>query len=252
PDAGLIVSSGGAGRTLTLTPVANTTGTATITVTVTDGSGGTAVDTFVANVVPNLTIGDATVTEGHSGTVNLNFTVTLLGSPDHAVEVDFLTVQRTAIQGVDFQHADGTVTFTTGAGPQTVTVAVNGDTKEEIDETLVVTLSGATGGAVITDAQGVGTIADDDATADRRAALAVWTSPVGVTAPPGTLTKTAAAGWNAGAASTQALLDGDGSMELTASETTTTRLAGLSHGNTGTDFADVDFGLYLAGPGALY
>ena len=50
PDAGLLVSSGGASRTLTLTPAANTTGTATITVTVTDGNGGTAVDTFVATV----------------------------------------------------------------------------------------------------------------------------------------------------------------------------------------------------------
>ena len=116
----------------------------------------------------------------------------------------------------------------------------------------MVNLSGATGGAVITDAQGVGTITDGDATADRRAALAAWTSPVGVTSPVGALTKTEAAGWNAGAASAQALLDGDGSLEFTASETTTTRLAGLSRGNTNTDFADVDFGLYLHSNASVY
>ena len=101
-------------------------------------------------------------------------------------------------------------------GPSTFTVTVNGDTAAEIDETLVVNLSGATGGAVITRAQGVGTITDDDATTDRRATLAAWSAAVGVTASGGRLTKTAIVGWNAGAASAQALLDGDGSMEFTA------------------------------------
>src|SRR5204862_4648968 len=102
PDGGLVVSSGGASRTLTLTPVANTAGTATITVTVTDGSGGTAVDTFVATVVPTLTIDDATVAEGDSGTVSLTFTVTLVGSSAGSVSVNYATGQRTAIAGVDY------------------------------------------------------------------------------------------------------------------------------------------------------
>ena len=219
----------------------------------TDGNGGTAVDTFVATVVPRLTIDDPTVAEGDSGTVNLTFTVTLVGSSATTVTVNYATAQRTAIAGVDYVHAAGTVTFNpTVTGPSTVTVTVNGDTAAEIDETLVVNLSGATGGAVITDAQGVGTITDGDATADWRAALAAWTSPVGVTSPVGALTKTEVAGWNAGAASAQALLDGDGSLEFTASETTTTRLAGLSRGIPNTDFADVDFGLYLHSNASVY
>jgi Zn-dependent metalloprotease len=74
-----------------------------------------------------------------------------------------------------------------------------------------------------------------------------WTSLVGVTAIGSTLKKTAATGWgNAGAVSTQAIPSGDGSVEFTASETTTYRMLGLSNGNTDSSYTDVDFRLYLA------
>ena len=43
-----------------------------------------------------------------------------------------------------------------------MTVQVNGDTTVEPNETFNVNLSGATGNATITDAQGVGTIVNDD------------------------------------------------------------------------------------------
>ncbi len=252
-NSGLVVSSGGASRTLTLTPVPNTTGTATITVTVTDGDGLTASDTFVATIVPSLTINDASVAEGDSGSVNLTFTVTLAGPSASPVSVFYATRQRTAIQGIDYAGAVDTVSFNPGVtGPSTFTVTVNGDTAAEINETLLVNLSGATGGAVITRAQGVGTITDNDATPDRTAELASWARRVGVTASGGSLTKTALIGWNAGASSTQSLLTGDGSVEFSATSTDQIGVVGLSRGDTNTDFSDVDFGIQLYSGARFY
>ncbi len=46
-----------------------------------------------------------------------------------------------------------------------MTVQVNGDTTVEPNETFTVNLSNATGNATITDAQGVGTIVNDDVAA---------------------------------------------------------------------------------------
>ena len=79
-----------------------------------------------------------------------------------------------------------------------------------------------------------------------------WTNLVGASATGSTLTKTAATGWNAGAASTRALVSGDGFLEFTATETTTTRMVGLSRDNSSADWTDIDFGLYLHSNGTVY
>ena len=79
----------------------------------------------------------------------------------------------------------------------------------------------------------------------------VWTSLVGVSASGNSLTKTSASGVNSGAVSTQQIASGNGYVELTASETNTYRIFGLSNGNTDASYQDIDFGLDLA-PGTLY
>lgn len=80
----------------------------------------------------------------------------------------------------------------------------------------------------------------------------MWTSLVGVSATDNSLTKTATTGWgNAGAVSTQQLLSSDGFVEITASETTTTRFFGLSNGNPGATYEEIDFALVQAN-GSLY
>jgi YVTN family beta-propeller protein len=70
-----------------------------------------------------------------------------------------------------------------------------------------------------------------------------WTSLVNVTVTGGTLKKTS--GWestpDAGAISAESIPSGEGYLELTASETNTQRLIGLSHGNTDTGWVDIDF-----------
>ncbi len=73
----------------------------------------------------------------------------------------------------------------------------------------------------------------------------VWTSAVGVSISGSSLTKTASTAWgNAGAVSTQQIASGDGYVEITASETTTSRMLGLSNGNSSTAYEDIDFALY--------
>jgi hypothetical protein len=61
----------------------------------------------------------------------------------------------------DYQTQSGTLTFAPGETSKTVTVLVNGDRLGEPVETFFVNLTEPTN-AVITDAQGVGTIVDDE------------------------------------------------------------------------------------------
>jgi len=86
---------------------------------------------------------------------------------------------------------------------------------------------------------------------DARVGNIVWTNDSGVAIAESSLTKTGAAGWNAGAVSANEIVSGDGFMEFTATETNTSRIAGLSHGDSGTSSADVDFGIHLAADGTL-
>ena len=61
PNSGLVPGGSDASRTLAITPTTNQSGSATITVTVTDANSDTVTTTFVATVLPNLTIADAAV-----------------------------------------------------------------------------------------------------------------------------------------------------------------------------------------------
>ena len=108
-----------------------------------------------------LSIGDATVTEGNSGTVNAVFTVSLSPASTQPVTVAFATANATATAGPDYTAVSGTLTFPAGATSRTVTVLVRGDTLVEGNETFWVDLSGASG-ATVQDGQGRGTIVDDD------------------------------------------------------------------------------------------
>lgn len=117
----------------------------------------------VAIGASTLSISDASIAEGAAGTTALNFTVTLSAAPaaGQTVTVNYATTSGTAVSGADFVAGSGTVTFAAGETVKGIAVLVNGDAVEESDETLVVTLSGATGTA-ISDASGTGTIVNDD------------------------------------------------------------------------------------------
>jgi probable HAF family extracellular repeat protein len=110
---------------------------------------------------PVISLGDATVTEGNTGTRTATFTVTVSPAAGQPVAVHYGTANGTAVAGSDYQGRSGTLTFAPGETSKTIGIVVNGDRTAEWDETFRVTLSQATG-AVLVDAQGVGTIADDE------------------------------------------------------------------------------------------
>ncbi len=113
--------------------------------------------------VPTISIDDVTVTEGNSGTVTANFTVTLDAASGKTITVDYSTSDNTATTSdSDYDAiATTTLTFNPGETSKTVSVTVNGDGKDEDDETFFVDLSNPTN-ATITDNQGEGTITNDD------------------------------------------------------------------------------------------
>ena len=111
--------------------------------------------------LPSLSINDVTVTEGNSGPVVATFNVTLSPAATGTVTVHVATADGTAMAGSDYLANGGTVTFAPGETVQTVTVTVTGDTTPEATETFSVNLTSPSE-ATIQDAQGQGTITNDD------------------------------------------------------------------------------------------
>jgi hypothetical protein len=115
----------------------------------------------------SIAITDVTITEGNSGTTNAVFTVTLSNAVDTAITLNYATADGTATTADnDYTALSLTpLTFNAGETSKTITVAINGDTKVESNETFFVNLSSlnANGRNVtITDNQGQGTITNDD------------------------------------------------------------------------------------------
>src|SRR5207253_470267 len=110
---------------------------------------------------PEIIINDVTVTEGNSGTVNATFIVSLTAASAQTVTVDFATADGAATAPADYQSNNGTLTFNPGDTTRMITVLVNGDNRDEANETFFVNLSNAVNGVVI-DSQGQATINDND------------------------------------------------------------------------------------------
>jgi hypothetical protein len=118
-------------------------------------------ETVRGSVLPSISIGDASVAEGDSGTTPLVFGLTLSRAVTWKVSVVFATADETAKAGSDYSAAQGTATFAPGDTTTTVEVQVNGDTVAESDETLTISLSRAVN-ATIAEGSATGTITNDD------------------------------------------------------------------------------------------
>ena len=110
---------------------------------------------------PTISINNASVVEGNTGTSSAGFTVSLSNPSFQTITVNYATANDTATAGSDYVATSGLITFTPGQTAQPLNITVNGETAFEPTETFTVDLSGATN-ATITDAQGVGTITNDD------------------------------------------------------------------------------------------
>jgi len=127
--------------------------------TIDDGVGtGTIIDDDSAPAGPDISISDATTTEGGKAA----FTVSLSASSTDVITVDFNTVAGTATSGVDYQpRTNGRVTFQPGVVSAVRRVTTLQDTLVEGDENFTLELSNATN-ATILDSSGDGIILDDD------------------------------------------------------------------------------------------
>jgi len=111
---------------------------------------------------PDLTIGEASVTEGNSGTIDCSFAVVLSAAATQNVTVQYATADGSAtLADGDYLAASGTLTIPAGQISGTITVKVIGDTKYEEDQYFVVNLSNAVGASIVR-SQASGTILNDD------------------------------------------------------------------------------------------
>jgi uncharacterized protein (DUF2141 family) len=112
---------------------------------------------------PSLAVNDVSHNEGNAGTTAFTFTVTRSGDTTGSSTVAYSTSLGTA-DAADLSPQSGTVSFGPGQTTRTFAVLVNGDTQIEPNETFFVDLATPTN-ATISDAQGKGTIVNDDAAA---------------------------------------------------------------------------------------
>ena len=119
---------------------------------------------FISSGLPTLSIADASVAEGDSGTTSLSFTVTLSALANGNVDVSYSTSDGSATADSDYTAvSNGTLTIPAGSTSTTLTVSILGDTTVEGNETLTVTLSSPSANATLGTEVATGTILDDDA-----------------------------------------------------------------------------------------
>ncbi|MDB6076592.1 MAG: putative outer rane adhesin like protein [Akkermansiaceae bacterium] len=116
--------------------------------------------------VPSVSIGNASASEGNSGTSNVDLPVTRTDTTT-AFTVRYTVTGGSAASGADYQPlASGILAFPAGgAATLPVTLTLNGDTTVEPDETIEVTLSeviDTAGHTLIKTATGTATIVNDD------------------------------------------------------------------------------------------
>ncbi len=134
----------------------------------TSSDDGLAVDDFSVTPaapppVPILSIDDVAVSEGNAGTTSFDFTVALnIPAGAGGVTFDIATADNTASAPGDYTTKSLTgQSIPQGSSTYAFSVLVNGDTGAESDETFFVNVT-AVVGATVGDAQGTGTIQNDD------------------------------------------------------------------------------------------
>lgn len=147
---------------------------------------------------PALSIADSSVTEGNSGSKTATFTVTLSTASGSTIMVNYATADETAAAPTDYISATNTLTFTPGATEEIISIAINGDTTDEDDETFLVTLSSPSN-ATLSNATAQGTITNDDTAPSLNIADgSVTEGNIGATTATFTVTLSAASGKTVG------------------------------------------------------
>ena len=113
-------------------------------------------------VEPQLSIQDVSIVEGNAGSKQAVFTVNLSPTSAQAVSFDIGTTGGTAQSNVDFAETSvAGLVIPAGQSSVNFSVAVNGDSAIEANETFAVSIGNASG-AGLADGQALGTIVNDD------------------------------------------------------------------------------------------
>ena len=144
--------------------------TETFFVNVTNVSGASITDalglgTIVSDDVPKISVNDVSLPEGNTGTTTFTFIVSSsLPAPSGGITFDIATQDGTALSGSDFiSRTVLSQSIPAGHSSYVFNVTVNGDTLVETNETFFVNISNVSANASVSDAQGQGTIQNDDA-----------------------------------------------------------------------------------------
>lgn len=132
-------------------------------------TGASALCTFAFEVVnlpcdstTNIAIGNATTTEGDSGTLAMTFPITVTPASAAPITLTVNTTNGTATAGADYTAITaGSFTIPAGTTDIDLNVTVLNDLIVETDETFTVTISNASSGTIVT-SQALGTIVDND------------------------------------------------------------------------------------------
>lgn len=122
---------------------------------------GTIYDDDTVVEVRRISVQNAELIEGDSGTADMEFTVALDAPAITPVTFSYATSNREAESGSDYQETTGERTIDAGESQLTIRVPIFGDTEPEDDETFVLGVTNTFGNATI-GGDGVGTIRTDD------------------------------------------------------------------------------------------
>jgi serine protease len=168
--AGQTIAAGVLSRTFTVTINGDTAiePNETFNVTVGNVTGASIADGQAVGTISNddcycLSIDNVTIAEGNSGSKQAIFTVKLSQAAPGTVTYNIATANSTATTA-DNDYVASSLSgqsIPSGTLSKTFSVTVNGDTKVESTERFKVNLSNVNG-ATVSDAQGLGTISNDD------------------------------------------------------------------------------------------
>lgn len=116
-----------------------------------------------AVMAQNIAIGNASVTEGNTGTLQMSFPITISPPAGVPITLTVNTANGSATAGSDYTAITaGSTTIPAGAASFGLEVTVLNDLRVEPSETYTVSLSNPSAGTLVT-AQALGTIIDNDA-----------------------------------------------------------------------------------------
>lgn len=134
-------------------------GTTRISVVAPDGS---VLTPGAANTLNNVFVESSVASVDEAGGPTVTFTVTRTGDLSQPIDVDFTTVDGTAVAGMDYVAQSGTLSFAADEATQDVIVQVNDDGIAEGFETFSLQLTAADSPFLITGAIATVTINDAD------------------------------------------------------------------------------------------